>query len=132
RLSVQIDVHPFHHLELHPGQARAYRDRVDATQSASQHRPQRPYRVCGCRHDAQIEQTVIDTGRWAEHLAAAGLTTIADTECEELALPVELRSAKASGNRMHLAQAREPGDQVGRATEHLLQVFRGVCGDAGT
>ncbi len=56
-------------------------------------------------------------------MPTARLAAIADAQCEQIAAPVEIRPRELAMSGVQFAEARQAGEQIGRATQHFLQVF---------
>ncbi|MNH12003.1 hypothetical protein D3C79_715340 [compost metagenome] len=61
-------------------------------------------------------------------MSATGLTAIADAQGQQLALPLKIRTMQLDRSGTQLAEARQPGEQVGRGAQNLFQVFGGIGG----
>ncbi|RMO67873.1 hypothetical protein ALQ35_05692 [Pseudomonas fluorescens] len=128
RLTIQVDVQPFGHLDLDPRQARPHKHIVQPPTVAHQGE-QRADHLLGRRQNADIQQAVIGQCVRAQHMPTARLASVADTQREQVALPVKVRPFQLAISGLQFAETRQAGEQVGRAAEHFFQVFGGVGGD---
>lgn len=61
-------------------------------------------------------------------MPASRLTPIADTQGQQVTTPAEVGSLQFTVRGLQLAEARQPGKQVGGTAQHFLQIFRGIGG----
>ena len=59
-------------------------------------------------HHGQVQQAVVDERFRAQHLAATGLPAIAQAQCDEVALPLELRVTQACLQGLDAASLEMP------------------------
>lgn len=123
RLAVEVDVDCLRRFDVQPRDARTHRHGIDAQQAPAEQGAQGADGIRRSRHDAQIEQTVINGRLRTEQLTAASLPTVADTKGEEVAFPIETRTAEATSRRMDFRKAGEAGQQIGAATEEALELL---------
>ncbi|MNC67098.1 hypothetical protein D3C75_1175640 [compost metagenome] len=84
RLAIEVDVHPLRTLDLDPWQPGPNEQAVTA-----QKVPQSPHHFLWCRQNSDVKQTVVDHGFGAQHLPAPSLSAIADTQRQQIPLPME-------------------------------------------
>ncbi|RMU68659.1 hypothetical protein ALP23_05340 [Pseudomonas syringae pv. apii] len=128
RLTVQIDIQTLGGLEFYPRQTRTNEHIID-TQPALQEAPQRADHFLRRRQDTDVEQTIIGQCGRAQLVSTARLPTIADTQGEQIAAPVEIRSGELAMRRMQLAESGQAGKQIGGTPQHLLEVLGRVRRD---
>lgn len=121
RFAVEIQVQALQRFHLQPGQPCADRNALQAKNAPGQQRAQGADDILRRRHDADIEQTIVDARLRTKQMPATGLSPVTDAKSQKLALPLEIRPMKTTGCRAHFGKAAEPGKQIGGATQDFLE-----------
>lgn len=104
RFAIKIDAQPLGHLDFDPWQTGANKHVVDPEAIAEQ-RLQGAHQLLWRRQNTDIQQAIIGQRLRAQHVSTAGLSAIADTQCQQLATPVKIRPLKFAVSGMQLAES---------------------------
>lgn len=126
-LAIEVEVQALGALDLDPGQPG-----TDEQAITGQQVTQRAQHFLWGRQHGDIEQAIIDYRIRAQLLPASRLAAIADTQCQQVPLPVEIRPLQLDRGRLQFAEACEAGEQIGRGAQDLLQVFGRIGRDLAT
>ena len=108
-LAIEVEVQALGTLDLDPGQPG-----TDEQAITGQQVTQRAQHFLWGRQHGDIEQAIIDYRIRAQLLPASRLAAIADTQCQQIPLPVEIRPC-SSTEAARSSLKREAGEQIAAA-----------------
>src|SRR5471030_2220455 len=105
RLTIKVDVQAFRDFDLDPRQTGSHEHVVDA-EAIGQQVFQGAYHLLRRWQNADIKQSIVNQRLRAQHTTTTGLSAISDTQCQQLATPVKVRSLQFAIGRMQFTEAR--------------------------